>query len=54
MIDAVFVLKKVVGEVMGPLSIGLFIAFAGLVALYIERLRIAKQLLTLSRFFISW
>ncbi len=48
MIDAVFVLKKVVGEVMGPLSIGLFIAFAGLVALYIERLRIAKQLLTLA------
>ena len=48
MLDAVFIVKKIVGEVMGPLSIGLFIAFIGLVALYIERLRIAKQLLTLA------
>lgn len=48
MIDTVFVLKKVVGEVMGPLSIGLLVAFSGLVALYLERLRIAKSLLTLA------
>ncbi len=48
MIDTVFVLKKVVGEVIGPLSIGLFIALLGLIALYIERLRVAKQLLTLA------
>lgn len=48
MLDTVFIAKKVVGEVMGPLSIGLMISFFGLIALYVERLRIAKQLLTLS------
>lgn len=48
MIDAVFLVKKVVGELLGPLSIGLFITFVGLIALYIGRLRAAKQLLTLA------
>ncbi len=48
MLDTVFLVKKVVGEVMGPLSIGLFIALLGLISLYIERLRAAKQLLTLA------
>ncbi|MGB5965991.1 MAG: envelope biogenesis factor ElyC [Sulfurimonadaceae bacterium] len=48
MIDTVFVLKKVVGELLGPLSIGLFIAFVGLITLYIGRLRVAKQLLSLA------
>jgi len=48
MIDTVFVLKKVAGEVMAPLSVGLLVAFGGLIALYLERLRIAKSLLTLS------
>ena len=48
MVDTLFIVKKVVGEVMSPLSIGLFIAVLGLIALYIERLRIAKQLRTLA------
>lgn len=48
MTDSLFLLKKVVGELMNPLSIGLFIAFIGLTALYLERLRAAKQLLSLS------
>ncbi len=48
MLDTLFIVKKVVSEVMGPLSIGLITAFVGLIALYIERLRAAKQLLTLA------
>lgn len=54
MIDTVFILKKVVGELIAPLSIGLFIAFAGLIALYTERLRVAKQLLTLAFVWIAF
>lgn len=48
MADSLFLLKKVVGELMNPLSIGLLITFVGLTALYLERLRAAKQLLSLS------
>lgn len=48
MTDSLFLLKKIVGELMNPLSIGLFMAFVGLMALYLERLRAAKQLLSLS------
>jgi uncharacterized SAM-binding protein YcdF (DUF218 family) len=48
MIDSVFALKKIAGEFMGPLSVGLFIAAAGLYALYRGRLGAAKILLPLS------
>jgi len=46
MIDTAFLLKKAVGELSGPLSIGLFVAAGGLVALYSGRLRNAKLLLS--------
>jgi len=46
MADTLFILKKIVGELSGPLSIGLFIAFAGLAALHIGRLKAAKLLLS--------
>lgn len=48
MVDTLFLLKKAAGELMGPLSIGLIVALFGLTALYLERLRIAKPLLTLA------
>jgi uncharacterized SAM-binding protein YcdF (DUF218 family) len=45
MADTLFILKKIVGELSGPLSIGLFVALVGLVALYSDRLKAAKLLL---------
>ncbi len=48
MSDTLFLLKKVVGELINPLSIGLFIALAGLVSLYFGRFRAAKPLFTLA------
>ena len=45
MADSLFILKKVVGELSGPLSVGLFIAFIGLAALFAGRLKTAKLFL---------
>lgn len=46
MFETLFLLKKIAGELLNPLSIGLFITLTGLAALYVGRLRIAKVLLT--------
>ncbi len=43
--ETTFILKKVVGEMLNPLSIGLIIAFIGVLALYGGRQRTAKFLL---------
>lgn len=48
MTDTLFILKKVVGELSGPLSIAFFIGLIGLVALYRGRLKTAKTLLPLT------
>lgn len=48
MIDTAFALKKMFGALFAPMSIGLFVAAAGLYALYSGRLKIAKILLPLS------
>ncbi|WP_345974296.1 ElyC/SanA/YdcF family protein [Sulfurimonas sp. HSL3-7] len=48
MVDTLFIVKKIAGELLGPLSIGLFIAAAGFVALYIGRIKAAKTLLPLA------
>ncbi len=53
MMDTAFVLKKVAGELLNPLSIGLFIALCGLTALQLERLRAAKGLLALAFLWIA-
>jgi len=46
--DTLFILKKVVGELMNPLSIGLILSSFGLIALYLQRNTMAKFLLTFS------
>ena len=46
--DSLFILKKVVGELMNPLSIGLIISIIGLLALLFNRQTIAKTLLPLA------
>jgi len=51
--DALFILKKVVGELMNPLSIGIFLSIFGLVGLYLGRYRMAKFLLTFSLLWIA-
>jgi len=51
--DALFLLKKIVGELMNPLSIGLMIAFLGLLALFFNRYRLAKFLLPFSLIWIA-
>ena len=51
--DAIFLLKKVVGELMNPLSIGLIIAVIGLLSLYKERYKRSKLLLTCSLVWIA-
>jgi len=45
MADTLFILKKIVGELSGPLSIGLFVFLLALAALYSGRLKAAKLLL---------
>ncbi len=46
--DILFILKKIVGELMNPLSIGLMVAMLGLLSLYLSRYRLAKLLLVFS------
>ncbi len=48
MVDTLFIVKKIAGELLGPLSIGLFAAAAGLAMLYTGRLKAAKTLLPLA------
>ena len=43
--DTLFLFKKIVGELMNPLSIGLIIAALGLFALFVHRQRLAKTML---------
>ncbi len=52
--DALFLLKKIVGELMNPLSIGLILGLFGLIALHKERLRLAKSLLAFSLLWIAF
>jgi len=52
--DTLFLLKKVVGELMNPLSIGLIIASLGLVSLYTHRIKAAKYLLSFSLLWIAF
>ncbi|MCJ7766260.1 MAG: envelope biogenesis factor ElyC [Thiovulaceae bacterium] len=53
MIDTLFVVKKVVSEFLGPLSIGLVVAASGLYALYSDRLKTSKILITIAFIWIS-
>ena len=53
MVDTLFIVKKIAGELLGPLSIGLFVAAAGLVSLYIGRLKTAKILMPLAFIWIA-
>lgn len=46
--DTLFILKKIVGELMNPLSIGLMISVIALLALLFNRQNIAKTLLPLA------
>jgi len=52
--DTLFLLKKIVGELMNPLSIGLIIASFGLVSLYTNRIKGAKYLLSFSLLWIAF
>lgn len=53
MVDTLFIVKKIAGELLGPLSIGLFVTAAGLVSLYIGRLKTAKILMPLAFIWIA-
>jgi uncharacterized SAM-binding protein YcdF (DUF218 family) len=48
MVDTLFIVKKIAGELLGPLSISLFVAATGFVMLYTGRLKAAKILLPLA------
>ena len=52
--DTIFLLKKLVGELANPLSLGLFIALYGFIALFIGRIRVAKIVLPLSLLWIAF
>jgi uncharacterized SAM-binding protein YcdF (DUF218 family) len=51
--DMLFIVKKVVGELMSPLSIGLIVATLGLFSLFLSRYRVAKVLLLFSLLWIA-
>ncbi|MCD4756920.1 MAG: YdcF family protein [Arcobacteraceae bacterium] len=48
-----FILKKIISAMVMPLSIGLFLAIIGLILLYINRIKSAKILLTISILWIA-
>jgi len=46
--DSYFIFKKIIGEVMSPLSIGMLLATIGLLSLYFSRYKQAKVLLSIA------